>query len=64
MKQKNNSTIRTYPAEPTAMINGTIRVGIIFTQCKQNRNKGTATAGIYPIWLGYFGAPSKDLYHQ
>ncbi len=60
MKKEKDSTIWTYPAEPTTMINGIIRAGIVFTQCKENRNKGTVTAGRYPIWLGYDGAPGKD----
>ena len=60
MKQEKDSTIRTYPAEPTTMINGIIRAGIVFTQCKENRNKGAVTASRYPIWLGDDGAPGKD----
>jgi hypothetical protein len=61
MKKEKDSKIRTYPAEPTTTINGIIRDGIVFAQCKENRNKGTATAGEYPIWLlGDDGAPGKD----
>ncbi len=60
MKKETYSKIRTYPAEPTRMINGIIRAGIVFAQWKENRNKGTAAAGRYPICLGDDGALGKD----
>jgi hypothetical protein len=60
MKKETDSKIQTYSAEPTTTINGIIRAGIVFAQSKENRNKGTATVGRYPIWLGDDGAPGKD----
>jgi hypothetical protein len=59
-KYKTGSKNQTYSVEPTPTINGMIRASIIFAQCKENRNKGTATVSRYPLWLGDDGAPGKD----
>jgi hypothetical protein len=60
MKKETDSKNRIYHAETTPTINGIIRAGIVFSQCKENRNKGAAIVGRYPIWLEDDGALGKD----